>query len=61
MRAGWSRAHGGAVSLAGPRRQSGIHLDLTCPLYGIRWALMMLNEFAPAVLGAAGFSGKGGY
>jgi hypothetical protein len=35
-------------------------LQLTFPLYGIRWALIMLNEFVPALHARRTFSGKGG-
>jgi len=35
-------------------------LELTFPLYGIRWALIMLNEFVPALRARRAFSGNGG-
>jgi len=35
-------------------------LELTFPLYGIRWALIILNEFVPALWARRTFSGKGG-
>ncbi len=35
-------------------------LELTFPLYGIRWALIMLNEFMPALRARRAYSGQRG-
>jgi hypothetical protein len=50
----------GVALLFGGQPSFSRRLELTFPLYGIRWALIMLNEFVPELWARRGFSGKGG-
>ncbi len=59
-RAERTRFFDGATALFGGEPGFSRRLQLTFPLYGIRWALIMLNEFVPALRARRAFSGKGG-
>ncbi len=49
----------GVVRLYGDDERFMPRLELCFPLYGIRWVLIILNEFVPALWARRAFSGKG--
>lgn len=59
-RAERTRFFDGATALFAGEPGFSRRFQLTFPLYGIRWALIMLNEFVPALRARRAFSGKGG-
>ncbi len=50
----------GATSLYGGDADFSPRLAACLPLYGLRWVLIMLNEFVPELWARRAFSGKGG-
>jgi hypothetical protein len=52
--------HAGVARLYGDDDSFLPRLALCLPLYGIRWVLIMLNEFVPQLWARREFSGKGG-
>ncbi len=50
----------GALALYGDDPDFAPRLSAHYPLYGIRWTLIVLNEFVPQVWARRRFSGKGG-
>lgn len=56
------RAHflGGAVEMYGGDPLFSQRLAVCFPLYGIRWSLIILNEFLPEIWARRAYAGKGG-